>query len=242
MPLILVHSPKGGTGSSFIAAQLALAMAAHGRDVTAIDFTYQEGLKLHFGLGPTQQLAQFGDTRVDPLVVGGVRLLDGHHASRQQWFQEAVGSSLLPLDDDRVIIADVSAGSRDLRDMLMEVAQLHICTMMPRPASLAALPKVMPGVPTIELAKTVFVLNQLDDRRKLSRHSHLFVRELFGDQLIGVVRRDEAVNEALAMFQPIAKYAPSSVVLADFEVLTAAVEQRCGLVRVDGRQSAGAGS
>ena len=64
----------------------------------------------------------------------------------------------------------------------------------------------------------------------MSRHSQIFLRALFGDNLIATVRRDEAVNEALASFQPIARYAKQSVVLPDLAAMTIAIEARCGLV------------
>jgi nitrogenase subunit NifH len=74
------------------------------------------------------------------------------------------------------------------------------------------------------------VLNQIDDTRRLSRHSKVFLSELFGARLIATVRRDEAVNEALASFQSIVRYAPHSVVLPDLRAMAAAVERRCELI------------
>ena len=63
MPLILCHSPKGGVGTSFIAAQLAIHLAQRGHDVSALDFTYQDSLKLYFGLTPAQGLPSFSSGR-----------------------------------------------------------------------------------------------------------------------------------------------------------------------------------
>lgn len=237
MPLILCHSPKGGVGTSFIAAQLAIRLAHQGHDVAAVDFTYQDALKLFFGLLPTQTLMEMGEATNDSMVVSGVELLSAYNLSRDPQFREILmrpGRS--PFDGDKLFIADVAAGDRETKELLLPHAMLHICTLLPRPGSLAALTKVQPGTPAVDLPRTVFVLNQLDDTHRLSRHSHVFIRELFGEKLVGTVRRDEGVNEAAAMFEPIAKFAPASVALTDLSKLAVAIEARCGLVQAQGDQ------
>ena len=230
MTLILVHSPKGGVGSTFIAAQLALRLAQRGQEVAAIDCTYQESLKLHFGLRPAQSLANVGDDDAGALVVSGVALMNGYKFSRQSVFRDdpaSVEATLFP--HERITVVDVAAGDRELKDRLMPFATLHVCVLTPTPAALSVLPRIEPGTPTVALTKTGFVLNQIDDRLRLSRHSTTFFRKLFGEMLIGVVRRDEAVNEALGMVEGIPRLAPASVVLPDLAELTTAIEQRCGL-------------
>lgn len=237
MPLILCHSPKGGVGTSFIAAQLAIRLAHQGHDVAAVDFTYQDALKLFFGLLPTQTLMEMGEATNDSMVVSGVELLSAYNLSRDPQFREILmrpGQS--PFDGDKLFIADVAAGDRETKELLLPHAMLHICTLLPRPGSLAALTKVQPRTPAVDLPRTVFVLNQLDDTHRLSRHSHVFIRELFGEKLVGTVRRDEGVNEAAAMFEPIAKFAPASAALTDLSKLAVAIEARCGLVQAEGDQ------
>jgi len=108
----------------------------------------------------------------------------------------------------------------------MPHATMRICTLLPQPVSLAALTKVEAGTATIELSNTAFILNQIDDTHRFSRHAHVFVRELLGEALIGTVRRDEAVNEAAAMFDPISKYAPASAALADMRQVAKAIALR----------------
>ena len=231
MTLILVHSPKGGVGTTFITAQLALRLAQRGQEVAAIDCTNQESLKLHFGLRPGQSLANVGDERSAAMVVSGVTLVSGHALSRLDAFRDDPASfepTLFPRE--RVTIVDVAAGDRELKDRLMPFATLHLCVLTPTPAALAVLPRIEAGTPTIALTKTGFVLNQIDDRLRLSRHSSTFFHKLFGDMLLGVVRRDEAVNESLGMFEPIPRLAPASVVLPDLAELTTAIEDRCGLL------------
>lgn len=228
--LILVHSPKGGVGSTFLTAQLAMHLAQRGHQVTAIDFTYQDSLKLHFGMLPSQTLAGMTYAAGDTMVVNGVELLNGHALAEEQRFLDMLGQDEPDLfDPNRITLVDVASGARTLKTRLLRHCDLHICPLLPFAASLATLPLVEPGTPTAMLDKTVFVLNQLDDTRRLSRHSHSFIRQLMGDSLLGTVRRDEAVNEALAMFEPIAKFAAASVVRIDLDRLAHAVERRLGL-------------
>lgn len=233
MALLLCHSPKGGVGTSFIAAQLSILLAQRGHEVTALDFTYQDALKLYFGLLPAQKLPDMASHAGEATVVSGVELLSAHELARDPAFARRLAEQGgAAFAGERIYIADVAAGDRDTKALLFPHALLHICPLHPRPGSLAALPMVQPGTPTIELDKTVFVLNHLDDTHRFSRHSHVFLRELVGDRLIGTVRRDEAVNEAAAMFEPISRFAPTSVALADLARLAVAVEQRAGLARV----------
>ncbi|MET0252059.1 MAG: cellulose synthase operon protein YhjQ/BcsQ [Novosphingobium sp.] len=232
--LVLLHSPKGGVGSTFLTAQLAMHLAGRGHQVTAIDLTFQDSLKLHFGILPSQPITSLSYDAGDTMVVHGVELLSGHAITEDPRFLDMLaGDDPALFDPAHVTLLDVSSGQRGLKARLLKHCDLHICALLPFPASLAALPKVEPGTVTTELTKTGFVLNQLDDTRRLSRHSHTFIRELLGDLLLGTVRRDEAVNEAIAMFQPLAKVAPSSVAALDLARLATTIEARLGLAAAE---------
>jgi cellulose biosynthesis protein BcsQ len=80
--LILVRSPKGGVGSTFITAQLAIRLAEQGLRVTAIDCTGQDSLKLHFGLRPAQPLGMPGEAWPQAHVVLGVELMSSDALQR----------------------------------------------------------------------------------------------------------------------------------------------------------------
>ncbi len=228
MPLILCHSPTGGVGTSFVAAHLALGLAARGHAVAAVDFTHADALKLFFGMLPTQAVPEIGEAEDEGVIVEGVELLHGYGIAQGGRLKRG-GRGEGALLGERVVVADVASADHATRDVLMPLAALHLCVLTPQPVSLAGLGRVRPGMATIDLDSTAFVLNRCDDTRKLSRHSQLFLRELFGERLIASIRRDEAVNEALASFQPIPRYAPQSVVLPDLAAMAAAVETRCGL-------------
>lgn len=231
MPLLLCHSPKGGTGTSFIAAHLAMHLASQGHDVVALDFTYQDSLKLFFGLLPAQPLAEFHGSHGSALAVSGVEIFSAHQLAHEPAFIAALQAGRSPFDDGKVYVADVAAGDRNTRDLLLPHAHLRVCTLLPHPISLAALTKVQAGKPTVELSNTAFILNQLDDTHRFSRHAHIFLRELLGDALIGTVRRDEAVNEAAAMFEPISKYAPASAALSDMRAVAKAIAGRADIAQ-----------
>jgi cellulose biosynthesis protein BcsQ len=228
MPLILCHSPKGGTGNSFVAAHFAMHLAQNGHEVVALDFTYQDALKLYFGLLPNQNVAEFTSGGTG-LAVAGVELCSAYRLGRDAAFLAALRGERPPFAERKIYVADVASADHDLKDLLMPHAQLQICTLLPHPVSLAALAKVQEGTPTVELSRTVYALNKVDDTHRFSRHTHIFLRELLGDRLIGTIRRDEAVNEAAAMFEPIGKYAPASAALADIVHIAHCIETRAGI-------------
>jgi len=228
MILIISHSAKGGVGATFLCAQLALCMAERGLRVAAVDFTYQDSLKLHFGLLPNQFTPGFREAEGEPLAISDVGLISAYSERRDNEFIDIIQRDGLPDHAVDIMIADIAASDRELVELLYPHADLHISTLLPDPVALATLTRVGGDKPLAQLEKTALVLNKLDDRRKLSRHSHRFIREVFEDQLIGTIRRDEAVAEALAMFEPLSKVAPNSVVLPDIQLLTDVVLARCG--------------
>lgn len=216
MALILVHCPKGGVGSTTVTANLALMLASRGRDVVAIDFSRQDSLKLHFGFRPDQTLAAPSRRDDEAQVVSGVRLL-GH--SRPEDHADPVAVVRPWLGEGSVVIADIAAGDADVFQALLPLATLHLCVLTTDAAAMAVLPQLAQGRPLTATGggqNSLYLLNQVDERRRLGRDSAKFLQRLVGERLIGSVRRDEAVNEALAMMEPIAKFAPTSAATADF--------------------------
>jgi len=227
MPLIVCHSPKGGVGTSFVAAGLAQGLSLLGRDVVALDMTAQDGLKLYFGLAPDQRLPDFDDDVIDQVTVGGVVLRSGWRSAHSVDFAQDLRAGDLPFDGETVYIADVASTDVALAQILRRYALLHICTLSPTAMALAQLPRISPGRPLDALTGTMFVLNQLDETRRFARHATLFLRELLGENLIGQIHRDEAVNEAVGMQQTLSRYAPASAALIGMQALVTLVEARC---------------
>ena len=241
MSLVICYAAKGGVGTTFLAAQLALGAARRGRQVTAVDLTGQDSLKLHFGVLPKQSLPDFESSSREMMAIADVNLIGASASQQKNNLRNRAQDGAFARDNHHIVIADIASGDRDLFDALIPYADLNLSALLPDPASLASLTQLARDVPVPKMRKTAFVLNQLDDRRKLSRHTHRFVQEIFGDQLIATVRRDEAVLEALANFETLSKGAPQSVVLPDLEKLTDAVLARCDVMDTEmqlGRRSA----
>lgn len=227
MPLIVCHSPKGGEGTSFIAAGLAQGLSLLGRDCIALDMTAQQGMKIWFGLAPDAVIPDLEDDVLEQVSVNGVSLRSGRQASHQADFAQALQTGELPLDGDTFYIADVASGDTALARLMCRYARLHVCPVTPTALSLAQLPRIAPGHPLDKLDRTAFVLNMLDETRRFSRHAAVFLRELLGENLVAQIHRDEAVNEAAGMRQTLMRHAPASAALADLNRLVAAVDDIC---------------
>lgn len=228
MPLVLCHSPKGGAGSSFLAAHLALGLAQQGHAVTALDMTEHDTLKLYFGLAPDLPLPDIEGASDDAVVVSGVTLASAGAASRQPDFLEAIACGDLPFTGAGYTIADLAAADGALCEALLVHARLHLCAVTPSALSLASLKRIHPGGVLASSPRTVFVLNRFNETHRLARHTRSFLRELLGDRMVGVVRSDESINEAPAMGLLLAAHAPASAALADVAALVPAVEALCG--------------
>lgn len=219
--IILLHSPKGGVGTSAVAANLALALAQRGQYVTAIDLTGQGGLALQLGGNPGS--GDPLDTVADTLtVIEGVRVIAA--AGRRP------GADVIELiashdGGNQVVIVDVAAGDRQTLDLLLPRVGLRLCVMATEPGALATMPQVLSDLQRGSVDITYFILNKVDERLRLARDITGLFRSLFGDRLIGTIRRDEAVNEAVAMMESLPSFAPASAALADYADLAGRVGQ-----------------
>ena len=232
--MILMRSPKGGVGTTFLTARLAIALAGRGLEVSAIDCTRQDSLKLFFEISPTQELEVLGSALTSD-AVSGVQLFRADTDAEPRTLADLLQAHC---GDRRVCIVDLGAAPMAWRRALLPQAAIEICPLVPSPVALAALTQVDDAEPVLSLTRTAFILNQLDDRRRLSNDIHKLVRTLFGDQLLGTVRRDEAVNEALAAMKPLAAFAPASAALNDIEQTASTLIARLGLGAAPDRQEA----
>ncbi len=224
MPMVLCHSPKGGTGTTFVAAHVAMGLAAEGADVTVLTMAARDTMTLHFGLSQAISLPALTAPADEAVLVGGINL--------RHWHRAPDDIDLVPmLDDlgylspgrDRVMVIDMPSGDYRAALKLGEQACAHVCTLTAQPDTLALLPQMFGETGSEGLLRTAFVINALDETRRLSRHGAAFVRELAGPRLIGRIRQDEAVPEAMAMLQPLSRYAPASAALHDVRAISAAL-------------------
>lgn len=215
MALILVQGLRGGVGSTFIAANLAIGLAQAGRDVSAIDFAVKGTLPLHFGLALDHAVAEVGGNPLEDTSPLGVALRRAGGFAHDGRLAEAIAAGNLGIGGSAIAIADLSSTDAATRAALLPHAALDIRVLTATAESLSALPAVLDDADD----RTCYLINLADDTRRFGRHTAGFLRELLGERLLGSIRRDEAVIEAGAMLQPLSKYAPSSASLKDVQSL-----------------------
>jgi chromosome partitioning protein len=225
VPLISVHSPKGGVGTTSVAARLALCFAERGMPVSVVDLTEQDGLKLHFGYAPNRELPVSVAGSVDAPIVSGVRLVRMNRTGSEP---ATLAKALTEHASGHMVILDIESADQRLAVAASKVADLHLCIMEPTAPALASLVHLGGAAGIAEQPNFAIALNKVDEQYKLSRHCKKFLSDLYEDQFLGTVRRDEASNEALALFEPLEKSAPNSVVLNDIVSLANTIEARLG--------------
>jgi cellulose synthase operon protein YhjQ len=252
MPLICVASPKGGVGKTTLSANLADALRRAGRRVMALDLDPQNGLRLHFGLPPadadgfTVLLPQRPDWRAALRETrSGVRLLP-HGATRMRgaldlWaalehepdLLAAPVRAMLANDPDLVVLADTAPGPSPALGVLFPMADLVLTVLLADGASAALLPEVESGchlgqgaLATVVARRTHLVLNGLDAASRLSVAVTESAMRSMGERLLGAIRRDDAVAEALAQQRLLLDYAPDSRAASDLRDIARGVEAR----------------
>jgi hypothetical protein len=222
MALVLCHSPKGGAGTTFLASHIAMGLThLEGSDwidgdVTLLSLSPYDPMPLHFGLAPSVRLPGLLAHADTAVLASGINLRCEPNAISDPNFLTMLddGGYLSPLSP-RVLVLDVPAGERELARALMPYATVHVCPLTAAPDCLALLPQILGEAEDSKAGQTAYVIGRLDETRRLARHIAAFTREVLGDRLIGKIRQDQAVPEALATLQMLTRYAPSSAALAD---------------------------
>lgn len=248
MPLICLHSPKGGAGKTMLTANLASAFARTGNKVLAIDFDIQNSLRLHFGVpltdgrGFAASACEVDDWSQFVLSPGGPLFLlpYGEIApERQRAFEKR-----LEADPDRLsrgleklinypgllIVADMPCGSSPLLDALLPMIDLSIVPLLADTASLALLP-VLDREPW---QGSVYVINQSNNANQISRDVATIMEQRLGARLIGAVNQDECVREALARQQFVFDYSPASAAAFDIDSIANKATALLGITIGDG--------
>jgi cellulose biosynthesis protein BcsQ len=222
MPLVLCKSPKGGVGTTFLSAHLAMALAEDdasdgaARDVALLTLSPCDLTPLHFGLGPAQRLPSLAAPSEAAVLASGIGLFCEPDADGDGDFLARIeDGGYLGVDSDRTLIIDMPAGHHAFARRLMPHAAVHVCPLTASPDCLALLPHLLDGEGDWGARRTAYVFGELDETRRLARHVAAFAREVLGERLIAKIRHDQAVPEALAMLQTLARYAPASAALAD---------------------------
>ena len=256
MPLICVCSPKGGVGKTTLTANLAYSLARAGNKVLALDFDVQNALRLHFGVplaetrGFVAKATEAQDWSQSVLTVGtNLFVLPYGEASETQseLFNEALnhdkqflarGLNTLLNYPGLIIIADFPPGPSPALKAISPLTDLHLVVLLADTASLSMLPYVennrLTGEQLNQKAGHYFILNQTDSRRQVSRDVASFIEQHLGDQLLGMVHRDESAVEANALQQSIFDFNPASAAAFDIELIAKKVVGILGIQVGDG--------
>ncbi|WP_404479633.1 cellulose synthase operon protein YhjQ/BcsQ [Novosphingobium sp. BL-52-GroH] len=224
MAVIVCHGLKGGAGTTFVAAHLAMSLSEAGAEVTVLSVAQRDTLPLHFGLQPALTLPSLFAPAEDAVLASGINLRSYHKAVDDLDFVPTLlDLGYLETGLDRAMVIDVPASEFAFARRIIPHASANLCVLNAAPDTLALLPQVLGEASAESIARTTFAINALDETRRLSRHSSAFIRELVGPRLVGRIRLDESVPEAIAMLQPLARYAPSSAALSDVRAIGAAM-------------------
>lgn len=234
MPLISVASPKGGVGKTTLTANLGRELQQIGWQVLVVDLDAQNALRLHFAmpLGDRRGLAveSVRNRSWENLVfetTSGVLLLpfgsvDNHAAQRLMTFvkgdPEWMRVRLEPFlnTPDVLVLVDLPPGRSIFLEQVSPLADVNLAVMLADATSVAILPKLESGDffedagGGWDTEKVYYALNQVDIRRRLRRDVLTVLRSRLAERLVGVIYRDEAVQEAIGKQRLIADFAPES--------------------------------
>ncbi|MFT8735899.1 MAG: cellulose synthase operon protein YhjQ/BcsQ [Zymomonas mobilis] len=110
-------------------------------------------------------------------------------------------------EDGGIVIADI--GTEIAHHTIPEENILNISIISPNAGCMALFPEAFDK-------KHYYIINNENERYNFSRAASQFVQDMVQDNLIGIIRQDEAVNEALGKLQPLNLYQPESAALKDF--------------------------
>jgi cellulose biosynthesis protein BcsQ len=178
----------GGQGVTTLLAGLAQAAALAGLDVVCIDPDDQGLLAYHLGM---VSLADEGEPRKSEAHIT--------HQAGQDW------STAKQAD---VVLFDLARSRPDLRDAVLGEADAVLLVMSASATSLAMAPAAKAF---LAQGDNRFVLINRDDvRLPLKQAAGAYLAEQFKDRLVGRVRHDEAVEEAVATLESLSAVAPHS--------------------------------
>ncbi len=250
MPLVCFGSPAGGVGRTTLVANVARELSRAGERVIALDLDAQNAMGLHFGLdlrdafGFLATLRYAADPRsawraalrsspsgVSFLPYGQVGL-DGavdvatSLVERPEMLAAAVRDMLS--EPDTLVLADLPSGASPALAAVLPCTDLLVVPLRPEPASAAQLPAVKAGRFSggLSVSRIGFVLNRWSASSGLGAQIGETLRQHVGDHLLGTVRDDDSVAEALAAQRLVGDVTPRPAVAQDLTQLASRVLQR----------------
>jgi cellulose synthase operon protein YhjQ len=225
MPMLLVYSLAGGVGKTSLAATLGRALSSQGEKVLLIDTTSRGLLPYYFGereLRPGE-VRTFQPPAGSPGVPVSLVTYDAASINEDERQQESLTDEILRNGhDNQRMVLDLSSGPSWLVRRMVELHPIVLVPMtgdMNSVISLQAVESVFQSIADRDGRPLLpyYVLNQFEPSLPL----HLDVREVLrrhlGDRLLRfVVRRSQAVSEALAEGMTVVDYAPDAAVSQDY--------------------------
>jgi len=253
MKVIAIVSAKGGVGKTTLTANLATALQREGvATLLVVDMDPQNALGLHFGADPRSlagvsraSLAGEDWGSVCVQSPSGVHVLpygvvnesdrvafERHLDAHPNWLVQQLQGLELP--EDAVVLIDTPPGPSVYMQQALSAAQVVVVVSLPDAASYAALALMQRLVhtyctPRPDFSETLYVLNQADGARQLSKDITRVMQDNLGERLVGVVHEDQAVREALAYDQSVLEYDPQGQAADDLRKCARVLAQRLRL-------------
>lgn len=234
VPALAVFSLAGGVGKTSLVATLGRALAARSERVLLVDTA-------PFGILPFF----FGATDQRP---GMLRTFTAPGAGHGSGVGSGVRMEVLALDVDRLgpegnvpepftqeilrhagganrILMDIGTASGATVRRILRMTPTVLAPLAPDMSSVASLTAIEAffernAAATGQRVAPYYLLNQFDESQRLHRAVLELLRERLGERLLPfVVRRTEAVSEALAEGMTVIDYAPDSQGAADYAQL-----------------------
>jgi len=225
MPLLAVFSLAGGVGKTSLTATLGRALSLQGEKVVLTDTTSRGLLPFYFGereLRPGE-VRTFQAPAGSPGAPVSLVIFDAASMGTDERHQETLTNEILRIGQgNQRLVLDLSSGSSWL---VRRMVELHPIVLVPVTGdmnsviSLHAVERVFQSIADSDGRPLLpyYVLNQFEPSLPL----HLDVREVLrrqlGDRLLRfVIRRSQAVSEALAEGMTVVDYAPEAPVSQDY--------------------------
>lgn len=232
--IIAVVSGKGGVGKSTVAANFSVALQREGQSVLAVDLDPQNALHHHFGLESEAGCApstagialadSAGQQWQDNCLLGasGVRILpygeidesrrrvfEGQLEQDPDWLAHLLAD--LQLADGTLVIIDTPPGPSVYLRQVLAVANLALVVSLSDAASYNTLPMMDGLIKTYagereDFFGVSYLINQVELSRKLSQDITRIMCDVLGDKVLGLVRRDPSITEALAYNRNVLDY------------------------------------
>jgi cellulose synthase operon protein YhjQ len=228
-PIVAFFSLAGGVGKTCLVATLGRALAALGEHLLLADTPACGMLPFYFGSRASRPTwLQQGTVRTffPPSPTLGaetdapVQVLNlppedypGSDPERDPWLTDLRNGGRVA---NRILV-DIATASQETISRLLRLRPTVLVPVLPDMSSVASL-GLLEALP--ESGETLFLLNQFDVESPLHLDVRAILQQQLGDRLLPfVVRRSDAVSEALAEGMTVIDYAPDSPVAEDYRVL-----------------------